>query len=193
MDSAMVRRSCVLAVHGGDVELLGLLRRVRMVRALVDAQIAELLAAERPVRQHALHRLLDHALREAAFENVLRGAFLDAADVAGVMVIDLLLALAPGEHHLLGIDDDDVVAVIDMGREGGLVLAAQPHRDDRGEAADDQTLGVDQHPLLLDVGGLGRIRGHGIIRESRAGHTGRRMEARFYTRHAGMRQRASAR
>jgi hypothetical protein len=25
------------------------------------------------------------------------------------------------------------------------VLAAQPHRDDAGEAADDQTLGVDQH------------------------------------------------
>jgi hypothetical protein len=48
--------------------------------------------------------------------------------------------LRPGEHHLVGIDDDDVVAVIDVGREGRLVLAAQPHRDDRGEAADDEPL-----------------------------------------------------
>ena len=55
-------------------------------------------------------------------------------------MIDLLLALAAGEHDLLGIDDDDVVAVIDMRRVGRLVLAAQPHGDDRGEPADDQAL-----------------------------------------------------
>ena len=45
--------------------------------------------------------------------------------IAGVVVIDLLVALAAGEHHLVGIDDDDVVAVVDMRGEGRLVLAAQ--------------------------------------------------------------------
>src|SRR5690349_7976187 len=105
-----------------------------MLGTLVDAQIAELLPAERAARQHALYRLLDHALREAALENGLGAALLNAADEVGVVVIDLLLALAAGEHHLVGIDDDDVVAVIDMRRVGGLVLAAQPHRDDGGEA-----------------------------------------------------------
>src|SRR5207237_1330429 len=34
-------------------------------------------------------------------------------------------------------------------------------RDDRGKAADDEPFGVDQHPLLLDVGSLRRIRAHG--------------------------------
>ena len=127
-----------------------LLRRVRMVGARIDAQVAELRAAERAARQHALHRLLDDALGELALEDRARGALLDAADVAGVVVVDLLLALAAGEHDLVGVDDDDVVAVVDVRRVARLVLAAQPHGDDRGEPADDQAGGVDQHPFLLD-------------------------------------------
>ena len=110
-----------------------------------------------PARQHALDRLLDDALGELALEDRLGGALFDAADIAGVVVIDLLVALAAGEHHLVGVDDDDVVAVVHVGREGGLVLAAQAHGDDRREAADDEALGVDEKPFLLDVGRLGRM------------------------------------
>ena len=80
--------------------LLGLLGLMRMLGAGVDAQIAHLLAAERAAREHALDGLLDHALGEAALEDRLRGALLDAADEAGVLVVDLVLALAAGEHHL---------------------------------------------------------------------------------------------
>src|SRR5208282_1675318 len=69
----------------------------------------------------------------------------------------LLLALAARQHHLLGVDHDHVVAVVDVGREAGLMLAAQAHRDDGREPPDDEALGVDQKPLLLDVGRLGRM------------------------------------
>src|SRR5262249_13014450 len=93
-------------------------------------------------------------------EDRLRAAFLDAADVAGVMMVDLALPLAAGEHDLCGVDDDDVVAAIDVRRVGRQVLAAQAHRDQRREPADDQTLGVDQNPLLLDFGGLRQIAFH---------------------------------
>ena len=127
-----------------------------MVGSLVDAQIAELLAAERAARQHAFHGLLDDALGITPIEDEFCRAFLDAADETAVMVIDLLVALAAGEHHLLRIDHDDIVAVIDMRRERGLVLAAQPERDDRGEATDDETRRIDHHPLLLDIRRLGR-------------------------------------
>src|SRR5947209_19632179 len=106
---------------------------MRMVRALVDPQVAELLPSEWPARQHALHRLLDDPLGELALEDHLGRTLLDAAGIAGVVVVDLLLALAAGEDYLLGVDDDDVVAIVDMRREARLVLAAKPQRDERGE------------------------------------------------------------
>src|SRR6266542_369118 len=80
----------VLAVHGADVERFGLLRRMRMIGPGVDAQVSQLLAGERPARQHPLDRILDDALGKLPLDDRLRGAFLDAADIAGVVVIDLL-------------------------------------------------------------------------------------------------------
>src|SRR5262249_18931567 len=142
--------------------------RVRVLGALVDAKIAELAAPERTSRQHALDRLLDDALREPALEHEFRRAFLDAADVAGVVVIHLLVALAPGQHHLLGVDDDDVVPAVDMGRIARLVLAAQPQRHNGRKPAHDEALGVDQYPLLLDLGGPGRIGLHFRVPSDRA-------------------------
>ena len=94
MISAFLR---VLGVQGGDVENARVLRRMRMFGALVDAQVAELLAAERAARQHALHGLFDDALGEAAVEDDLAVRSLMPPGIAGVVVIDLLLALAAGE------------------------------------------------------------------------------------------------
>ncbi len=156
-----------------DIELLGLLRLMRMLGAGIDAQVSELHATQRSARQHALDRLLDDALRELAFHDLLGGALLDAADIAGVVMVDFLLALAAGEHGLGGIDDDDVVAVVDMRGVGRLVLAAQVQRHDRGETADDEPGGVDGHPFLLDVGGLGRIGLHDEFLEERKARKGR--------------------
>src|SRR6202043_132458 len=119
----------VLAIHRSDIDRLGLLGLVRMLGAGINAQIAELNAAKRPARNHALDGLLDHALGETTLEDRLGGAFLDAADKAGVIVIDLILALAPGEHRMRRVDDDDMVAAIDMGRIGREVFAAKAHLD----------------------------------------------------------------
>src|SRR5512144_3186627 len=128
----------VLAVHGGNVEFFRLLSLVWMLGTRIDAQIAELYAAERPTRQHAFDRLLNHSLGETAVHDLLGGAVLDTADEAGVMVVDLLLFLAAREHGLRRVDDDNIVAIINMRGVGRLVLAAQPHRNDRGEASDHQ-------------------------------------------------------
>ena len=72
------------------------------------------------------------------------------------MVIDLLVTLAAGQHNFLGIDHDDIVAIVDMRREGGLVLAAQPMRDDRRQPTQDETLRIDYNPFLLDIRRFGR-------------------------------------
>src|SRR5262249_28291854 len=119
----------VLAVHRSDINLLGLLGFMGMFGAGVDAQIAHLHAADRTTRDHALDRVLDDALGETTLEDRLRGALLDAADEAGVLVVDLVVALATGQHDMCRIDDDDVIATVDVGRIGREVLAAQAHGD----------------------------------------------------------------
>src|SRR3984893_1936073 len=106
---------------------------MRMLGPRIDAQIAELDTAERAARDHALDRLLDDALGVPPLEDFPRRALLDVADEAGVLVIDLLLALAARQHRMRRIDDDDIVAAIDMGRVCGQVLAAQPHGNEAGE------------------------------------------------------------
>ena len=72
-------------------------------------------------------------------------------------MIDLLVELAAGENDLVRIDHDHVVAVVDVRGKARLMLAAQPHGDDRSQAPDNEPLGVDEKPLLLDLGALGRM------------------------------------
>src|SRR5205823_14458078 len=45
-----------------DVDPLGLLRLMRVIRATVNLQLLEHLAAELALRQHSPHRFLDHGL-----------------------------------------------------------------------------------------------------------------------------------
>src|SRR5690348_17704036 len=113
MVSDILRGPHILAVHRSDVQDFRLLRFVGVVWPGVNTQIAKLHAAQWPARDHALDGLLDDALGEAALEDRPGRALLDAADEAGVLVIDLVVALATGQHGVSRIDDDDVIAAID--------------------------------------------------------------------------------
>jgi hypothetical protein len=124
---------------------------MRVVYAGVNAQILHLATTEWATRDHALDGLLKNALREAAFDDLASRTLLDAARITGVPVVLLVGVLLAGQHDLLGIDDDDVVAVVNMGCVGGLVLATQVHGDNGGEAADNEPFGVDEDPLLLHL------------------------------------------
>ena len=73
-----------------DIESFGALAAVRMLGAGIEVQRAHLLAPERPARDHPLDRLLEHALGEAALEHLAGGDRLDAAGIAGVLVVDLV-------------------------------------------------------------------------------------------------------
>ena len=111
-----------------------------MLAALIDAQVAHQLAVQRPARKHALDGLFNDALRVLAVEDLARCALFDAARIAGVSVIDLVVTLGAGEDYLVGIDDDDVVTAIDMRRVDGSVLALEARRDESSEAADNAAL-----------------------------------------------------
>ena len=70
--------------------------------------------------------------------------------------------LAAGEDGLLRVDHDYVIAHVDVRGVGGLVLAPQMHGYEYGKTTDDEALGVDQHPLLLDLAGLSDIGFHQV-------------------------------
>src|SRR4029079_8215690 len=77
----------VLAVHRRDVESFRALATVRMLGAGIEVKRAHLVAAQGTARDHALDRFFEHALGEAALEDLGRGRGLDAAGIAGVAVI----------------------------------------------------------------------------------------------------------
>ena len=76
----------------GDVEGLGHLGRVGVVRAGVDLQLGEHLAAEAVLREHPPHGAADGLLRLLG-QHLGVGAGLEAARVAGVAVDQLLVGL----------------------------------------------------------------------------------------------------
>ena len=73
--------------------------------------------------------------------------FAQAAFVAAVLPVDLLFFLAAGELHLRGVDDDDVIAMIEERRPGRLVLALQQTRGAARDAAQHLSVRVDDVPL----------------------------------------------
>src|SRR5215475_2084648 len=85
-----------------------------------------------------------------AFEDLGGGPVLDAAGIAGMPVIDLVCALVAGEDDVDGIDDDDVVAAIEMRGIARLVLASQAICDQHGKSSHHEAVGVDQGPGLFD-------------------------------------------
>ena len=87
------------------------------------------------------HRLLERAL-------------VPTARVSRVPVVHLERALAAGDHDVARVDDDDVLAGVEVRGELGAVLAAQDARDVRREPAEASALRVDEKPALLDSAGL---------------------------------------
>ena len=110
-----------------DDERLWPLRGVRMGRAGVDLELLEHASAEGALGQHAAHRTANRVLGLGR-EQVAVGALLQATGVPRVTVDETLLALVGREHDPGRVDDDHVVAGVDMGGEDRLVLAAEDPR-----------------------------------------------------------------
>jgi hypothetical protein len=125
-----------------------------MLRARVDLQLRQLSAGEPVLRKHAADGCAQH-LGRPALELVAERAAPETAGVAGMPVIPLLVELVAGDGDLLGVDDDDEVARVDVRRVLRLPLAAERVGDLRGEAAQRLSLGVDEIPLARDLTRLG--------------------------------------
>ena len=66
-----------------------------------------------------------------------------------LLVEKFKIELVCGHHHLVGVDDDHVVAAVEVGREARFVFAAKNLCDLRAETAQNLVRGIDDHPFLL--------------------------------------------
>ena len=128
------------------------MRCVRVIRTSVHFQLAVHGLAELRFRQHAVHRVLDQ-LMGFALAHEPGALFAQPAFVAAVLAINLLVFFAAGELDLGRVDDDDVIAGVDEGRVGRLVLALKEPRRNGGDATQHLPVGIDDVPA--DV--VGRV------------------------------------
>ena len=120
-----------------------------MLCAAEHAKPLELPVGDRVLLQHAAHGQTHGQLGLLLHETVIAG-LLQAAGIAGVSAVILLLKLLAGQDRLLGVDDDDVVAALNMRGVIDLQLAAQQVGRESGGLAQGLAGSVDNVPLADD-------------------------------------------
>ncbi len=98
--------------------------------------------------------------RRARLADDLRAFFAQAALVAAVTPIQLLLFLAPGQFHLGRIDNDNVIAGVDKRGIGGLVLSLKQSGRQGRDTAEHLPVGIDDVPTAFNGLRSGYIRPH---------------------------------
>ena len=119
-----------------------------MCSARIDFQLTVHVATQWVFRQHAFNRGLDHALRGFG-DQLFKVDRLDAARETGVGVVHFVSGFSAGNTDLLGVDDDDVVAGVNVRSVLRLVLATQTARDFGGQTTQGLTSSVDDKPVAL--------------------------------------------
>src|SRR5262249_60111284 len=119
-----------------------------MLGARIHLQLGQLPPSEAVAREHPLDRLADH-LGRTALELVAKWAAAEAAGIARVAVIQLVVELGAPHGDLFGVHDDDEVAGVDVRRVLRLALAP-PRGPDLGRpAAKRPALRVNPGPPAL--------------------------------------------
>src|SRR5688572_21116235 len=108
---------------------------MRMVRTRVDLELAELLGTELRPRKHPLDGPADD-LFGSPLEEVTERLLLEAPWIAAVADVDLRFALVAADGDPRRVEDDHVIARVEIRGVRGLVLALEDARDPRREAAE---------------------------------------------------------
>ena len=132
-----------------------------MLVAFVNFELGQQHAPEAVLGNHALDGAVNEHLGLLRAHLRDGGVFLAAlpAGIAHVFLGRLLLA---GDADLLGVDDDDEVAGIEVRRIDRLVFAAQNVGDLHGQAAQHGAVGINDMPLALVQIHFRQIRFHAI-------------------------------
>src|SRR5271168_833787 len=129
-------------VGGMEVHGNGLLGEEGVLTSLVDLELGGHLAAELGLGKHALDGLLNDGFG-ATGEKLDEGLFAKTTGESGVAAIELLVRLEAGEHDLFGVDDDDVIAHINVWGVERVELAGEDRGGLSGETAERFAAGVE--------------------------------------------------
>src|SRR6476469_6905770 len=144
---------------------------MRMRRPGVALELLDHRVAERAFGQHALDGFFERTAGKARLHLAERRRA-DAARIAAVPMVELVLGLVAGDADLLDVRDDDEISGVHVRRVDRLVLAAQPRCDLGREPAEHLVGGVDDVPGVRDVAGPGGEGFHCGNPGFRAGRTG---------------------
>ena len=132
---------------------------MRMLIAPVHIQLGKHVRRQLVLRQHTFHRRLYDCFRLAhhALVVVFRP---QAARIAGVMVVLLLLSLHAGGADLLRVEDDHVIPGIEKWRIPRVLFAHQDARDLRSQAPERLPVCIHDVPLAHNFPLFGEIGRH---------------------------------
>ena len=134
-----------------------MLSLVGMLRAVVNVYVLQQLSAQAGLGQHALdnlhvqgmHTFAEVFLPLALGLQLSRGRETLATGIASVANILVLGPLLASHLALVSVDDDDVVATINVRSVVGFVLATEDLSHLRAQATQDLVGSINYHPFLL--------------------------------------------
>ena len=128
---------------------------MRMLIISIDLQLLDHCVTQRALREHTLNSDFKGATRET-FLHLAKRRFDDATRVTRVTEITLVESLVTAHLHLGSVDDDDVVARINVRRKFRLVLTAEAESDFSSETTNDLVGCVNNVPFARNFERLSR-------------------------------------
>ena len=95
-----------------------------MLAACINFQLGHLLTAHRIAGNHAFNSFLDNSFRKTAGQYLAGCGFFDAADPAGMFEIFLRGQFLAGQLYFVGIDNNDIVAAVQVRNIGCLLYTS---------------------------------------------------------------------
>ena len=123
---------------------------MRVLRASVHLELLNHLATQWALWQHATNRATNRIFG-LALKQVAVGLRAQTAGVTAVVVYELGVGLAAGQHNLRRVDDHHVITSVHVRGEHRLVLAAQNAGHLGAHPTEYESIGVNEMPVALDV------------------------------------------
>ena len=140
--------TCSILSYIVNVDDFGILSLMRVLAAGIDVEVAVEGVTQSVLGKHTTDGMFKNTLGMSCQH--FGGCCLTlSSGISGIMLINLVSHLFAGEDNLLGVDDDNVVAAINVRSVTRLCFASQDVGYASGETANGLVFCIDQYPLFL--------------------------------------------